>query len=124
MYKVSVTILLFLLVAIQTFSKWCLMAEYQVNRDFIAKNLCVNRFRPSCCCQGKCYLNKKIAADESRQQDPAKGAQKDETLLQVHTSDILLPAPVCALFNFTHHTRYLDGDSHEYIPSFFPPPRA
>lgn len=122
MYKYPVTILLILLIALQTFSKWCVIVDYQVNKEYIAKNLCVNRFRPSCCCHGKCYLNKKMAADESQQQAPGKGSQKDEVLLQVHTPGNALPEPAISLVHTTHSTRYLSGLSRVFLSSFTPPP--
>ncbi len=34
--------------------------EYAVFKDYIAKNLCVNRDKPKNCCQGKCHLKKQI----------------------------------------------------------------
>jgi len=34
--------------------------EYAVNKDYIAKNLCINRDKPQNCCEGKCYLEKQI----------------------------------------------------------------
>jgi hypothetical protein len=122
MYKYPVTILLILLVAAQSFSKWCLIAEFQGNRDFIAKNLCVNRLNPISCCKGSCFLNKKLADDENKEQAPGKGGQRDEVLLQVHRPEDLLAEPV-APFVLRHFSRYQDRAAQEYIPSFFAPPR-
>jgi len=114
---------LILLIGAQTFSKWCLILEYQVNRDFISKNICVNRSTPLSCCKGKCYLNKKMADDESSQQVPGKGSQKDEPTLQVHQPENLLLRPLMTITLITHSTRHLTGQSQEHILSFFPPPR-
>jgi hypothetical protein len=122
--KYPVTILLILLVASQTFSKWCLILEYQVNGDFISKNICVNRSTPLSCCKGKCYLNKKMTEDESQQQTPGKGAQKDETVLQVLHAGNPLPQPLMTVTGITHSTRHLSSEAQEYILSFFPPPRS
>jgi hypothetical protein len=124
MYKYPVTILLILLVAAQSFSKWCLIAEFQVNRDFIARNLCVNRLNPISCCKGTCFLNKNLADDESKQQLPGKGGQRDEVLLQVHRAENLLPQPVVIAFVLRHFARYTDRAAQEFIPSFFAPPRV
>ncbi|MBS1661094.1 MAG: hypothetical protein JST68_08590 [Bacteroidetes bacterium] len=124
MLKYPVTILLIVLIALQTFSKWCLIAEFQVNRDFIAKNLCVNRFNACSCCKGKCYLNKKIAEDESQQQAPIKGGQREETLLQTHVLGKMLPEPVCFVVSVFRSTRYIDSPSQEYLASSFEPPQA
>lgn len=122
--KVPVTIALILLIGTQTFSKWCLILEYQINRDFISKTLCVNRSTPMSCCKGKCYLNKKMADDESQQQAPGKGTQRDEPVLQVHHHENLLLKPLFTVSLVTHSTRHLSGQTQEYILSFFPPPRS
>jgi len=122
-YKYPVTILLILLIAAQSFSKWCLIAEFQVNRDFIARNLCVNRLNPISCCKGSCFLNKKLAEDESRQQAPVKGGVQDEVLLQVHHPERLVPEPVVLPLVLRHSARYVDRAAQEYLPSFFAPPR-
>lgn len=123
MYKYPVTILLILLVAAQSFSKWCLIAEFQVNRDFIARNLCVNRLNPISCCKGTCFLNRKLSDDENKQQAPVKGGQQEEILLQVHHPANLLPEPVVVLMRVTHSTRYVERGMQQYVPSFFAPPR-
>jgi hypothetical protein len=125
MLKYPATILLILLVTFQTFSKWFLILEYQVNRDFIAKNLCINRVSREgvSCCAGKCYLNKKLANDESAQQIPGKGGQRDETVLQVTHLANPLPQPLITSTLIVHSTRYCGHPSQEYILSFFPPPR-
>lgn len=123
MLKYPVTILLILLMALQTFSKWCLIAGFQVNRDYIARNLCVNRLDIYSCCKGKCFLTKSLAADENKQQAPGKGGQKEETLLQVHEPRNELPAPVVASVLSAHNTRHLNDEAQEYLPSFFAPPR-
>ena len=126
MLKYPVTIILILLIGLQTFSKWCLILEYQVNRDFIARNLCINRVNRErvSCCQGKCYLNKKMASDESSQQAPGKGGQKEETLLQVLHRDNPLPQPLITFALIRHSTRHLIGQPQEYLFAFFPPPRS
>ena len=124
MLKYPVTILFLLLTVAQTFSKWCVIAEFRVNKDYIAKNLCVNRFKPSCCCKGKCYLNKRLAEDQSQQQTPGKSAQHEEIPLQVLRPDNILPEPVVSHpATSAHATRHPDDEPQDYIPSFFAPPR-
>lgn len=123
MIKYPVTIVLILLMAAQTFSKWCLILEYQVNKDFIAKNLCVNRAKPSSCCQGKCYLNKRMAADESDQQTPFKGGQREEVTLQLFDPAILVPQPVWTELRCIHSTRYITPTTQAHTLSKFQPPQ-
>ena len=123
MIKYPVTIVLILLMGIQTFSKWCVILEYQVNKDFIAKNLCVNRSKPASCCQGKCYLTKKIAEDESQQQAPDKGGQREETTLQIFEPKNVLPSPVLMEVIHTHSTRYIAPATQDHSLSQFQPPQ-
>ncbi|MDO6435271.1 hypothetical protein Q4E93_31935 [Flavitalea sp. BT771] len=124
MIKYPVTILLILLIGLQTFSKWCVILEYQVNKEFIAKNLCVNRAKPSCCCQGKCYLNKKMANDESQQQAPGKSGQREETPLQVFLQRDIVPTPQLKEISSMHCTRYIAATTQGHLFSTFQPPQA
>jgi hypothetical protein len=64
----SVIVLLAALLG-QTFSKALLVLDYQWNKDYISKNLCVNRNRPEMKCEGKCYLCKKINTDAKKDRD-------------------------------------------------------
>jgi hypothetical protein len=34
--------------------------DYLINKDYIAKNLCVNRDKPKSCCKGKCHMVKQL----------------------------------------------------------------
>lgn len=98
--------------------------EYQVNKDYIAKNLCVNRSRPMSCCQGKCYLDKKLAKDESPQQSPGKAGQKEESPLQLFAQNGMHSEWMAPVIIPSHSTRYLPARSQEFILSFFQPPQA
>jgi len=53
--------------------------EYALNKDYIAKNLCVNRDKPKSCCQGKCHLKKQLAkSDESNDTAKNEPSQKQQ----------------------------------------------
>lgn len=56
--------LMILLLASQAFSKWVMLLEFELNRDYIANNLCENRIRPKLKCGGKCQLMKAMEAEE------------------------------------------------------------
>ena len=58
--------ILIALLFVQTFSKWMVLLEYNLNKDFIAKNLCVNKARPKLHCNGKCQIMKKLAEEEKQ----------------------------------------------------------
>lgn len=58
--------ILILLVFAQTFSKWFVVIEYDLNKEFISKNLCINKARPKLHCNGKCQMMKKLAEEEKQ----------------------------------------------------------
>ena len=71
--------------------------SYEINKDYIANNLCVNRAKPSCCCKGKCFLQKKLAADEDQQQPSGKTTQRENSQVEffidkIAKIDFSLPA--------------------------------
>jgi len=65
-----------------------------------------------------------MAADESQQQAPGKGSQRDETLMQVHKPGTILPEPVFLVSMIDHSTRHTEGNSQDWSLCFFPPPRT
>lgn len=52
--------------AAQCFSQMGVLANYEINKTYIAKVLCVNRDKPAMHCDGKCYLKKKLQQDQQR----------------------------------------------------------
>jgi hypothetical protein len=50
-------------------SQLFLVAQYELNKDFIAKNICENRNRPQLHCNGKCYLCKKFQKEDKKDQE-------------------------------------------------------
>lgn len=66
----------------QSFSKWLVLAEYKLNRDFISKNLCENKSAPSKHCNGHCHLMKQLQKDNERDDNSSTGIKsKTETTL-------------------------------------------
>lgn len=45
------------------------MASFYAQRDYISKNLCVNRFDTTPVCRGRCYLTKQLKESEKKEQD-------------------------------------------------------
>ena len=54
---------------LQCFSKMIVVAEFYANRDYIARNLCVNRFNTAVHCEGRCQLDKRILQEEKSSGD-------------------------------------------------------
>lgn len=67
--------ILFLLIFVQTYSIWFVTLSFNLNRDFIIKNLCENRSRPELHCKGNCVFTKKMKEQEKQEannQGPVK----------------------------------------------------
>ncbi|RKD13817.1 hypothetical protein BCY91_09665 [Pelobium manganitolerans] len=70
-------ILLTLVMLSSTFTHWLYFAGYKLNKSHIATALCINKNKPALHCQGKCFLKKKLAEAEQKQQDKEHQTQKD-----------------------------------------------
>ena len=107
----------------QTFSKCFIVLEYQWNKDYIAKWLCVNRDKPAMKCEGKCYLCKKLKTDAKKdQENPGRRMDKGSELISLWTACRLVhPLPV-ALQSRYPAFHELACTRRSYPP--FIPPRA
>jgi len=51
--------------------------DYLVNKDYIAKNLCINKDKPKSCCKGKCHMVKQLQkTNKSTESDPQNTGNK------------------------------------------------
>lgn len=66
--QLVVTAVLFAMM-LQCFSKMIVVAEFYANRDYIARNLCINRFNTAVHCAGRCQLDKRILQEEKSSGD-------------------------------------------------------
>lgn len=41
--------------------------HFEANKDFITKNLCINRFDPDSECKGKCILMQKLSSETEKE---------------------------------------------------------
>jgi hypothetical protein len=59
------------------FSTLFIFAGFQLNRDYIATHLCVNRNRPWLHCNGKCYFMRKIKQEQDKEKSQERQSQKN-----------------------------------------------
>lgn len=70
-------IYLALIVLIRMMAMPLSLMEYSFNKNFIAENLCENRFKSEVHCAGRCYLHKQLArASENQNTDDRQGSFK------------------------------------------------
>lgn len=77
--KLKHIIACFLLVifVLQVTSKFIVVVDYWINKDYIAKNLCENKAKPKMHCDGKCHLAKQIDKQEKKEK-PTKNSLKEK----------------------------------------------
>lgn len=66
--KKGFVILLVLFMLLQSSVKSLYVAYYNINQDYIASVLCINKAKPASTCNGKCYLIKKMEQQEQQEQ--------------------------------------------------------
>jgi hypothetical protein len=66
--KQHLSILLALAVLLQCCSKTWQWMGFELNRDYIARTLCVNRDSPETMCRGLCYFKHQVQADTQQEQ--------------------------------------------------------
>ena len=83
-------VILMLLFSVQTFSKWMWVLDYQLNKEYIAENLCINKAKPQLHCNGKCQLAKKLAEEESSHKPSGADAPKQNLFNPFFKQDLQL----------------------------------
>lgn len=116
--------ILILLVLSQSFSNWFLVAAFKLNQEYIAKNLCVNRYRPELKCHGKCFLMQKL--QELEKEEQSKAAPKWTLPVIAFSSKTFFVntlSPVTVTAGITEADNRMERPVDRSLP-FFQPPRA
>ncbi len=121
--KKLIAILAFIGILIQSLNQVVIVAEYYVNKDFIAKNLCENRNKPRMHCEGKCCLKKKLAK-EGKEQAPSPRNQKDQVVNLFHSDTKIQLTAVQASAASEKYFNYNELRTCAFHHSVFHPPAA
>jgi hypothetical protein len=118
--------IVFICLLMQTFSKGVILLEFLLNRDYIARNLCVNKSRPKLKCNGTCQLMKELAAREDQERNKEAGSA-----VRVHFSDASFTDQLFSLQTanlsvepLKHFNRYIEKTYPSPHFSLFHPPGA
>ena len=122
--KLVLVPILVILVLTQTFSKWLVVVEYKMNRDFIAKNLCINKVRPKMHCNGKCQMMKKLAEEEKQNtSNNTNNSSKEKVQELLFCTEINKPAiPSLTYVVLSYHEEPPQYRPDSPIASIFHPP--
>lgn len=121
--KRALTLLLLFAVAAQTFNQGILLINFHINRAYIAKNLCENRYRPMLHCNGKCILAKKIKQQEKKdQQNPERKIQNKSEV--IFSRSFFANAPALQIPAYNPHSFLVTEKPNDLPSSIFHPPCA
>jgi hypothetical protein len=107
----------------QCFYKLGVITYFQVNRDYIAQVLCINKEKPITMCYGQCFLDKSL--------DLADDRNSDQGSVPGSTQRIDFPVFLVVENSYAFEKRlnfeiagsaYLPGSSSEHSPVPFHPP--
>lgn len=106
---------------LQTFSSFVIQADYFINKDYIAKVLCINRDKPIMHCNGKCYLAKKLKEHEKKDQQ-APNTQKEKLDVQSFFIPQVVNLSITLVITKTEYFDMEDNLISSYTHSIFHPP--
>ncbi|MDB5086273.1 MAG: hypothetical protein JWR09_267 [Mucilaginibacter sp.] len=117
--------LIFSLLAVN-FSRFFIFVGFELNKNYIAANLCDNRDKPWLHCNGKCYFAKKI---KQAQENERKEAAKDNfSRLEVsffqEPFKLAFIEPVILDDNKGSFPQYTYQYTNHYIDAIFRPPKS
>jgi hypothetical protein len=123
--RITIWLLIFAVFA-ANFSLVFVYAGFKLNQQYIAENLCVNRFKPSLHCNGKCYFMRKVkqAEENDKKQSGKNSTSRLEISFLQEPHKIFFFEPVLTdelnpgfpSFNYQYTSHYLD--------SIFKPPKS
>jgi hypothetical protein len=98
------------------------MASFYAKRDYISKNLCINRFDAIPVCKGQCYLTKQLKENEKKEQNLPDLKQKEiQLFFQSNFSFEFEKAIFQGQLNFaSYEDNFLYS---EFLYSVFHPPK-
>ncbi|WP_103727050.1 hypothetical protein [Flavobacterium croceum] len=109
MKKVVVYFLLFIFTIQSTKSLW-IITSFQINRDYIASNLCINRFDKIPTCKGQCFLINELSKEQKDNKKNLTTIEKDSIFITPQFA--LIPTPkyfnsnLKSKFSFHKATKY------------------
>lgn len=95
--RLSISIWLYLSLAaviMQSFTAPLIFVSFELNRDYIASNLCINRELPESGCDGQCFLMKKLKQsqqDEGTERQVLKREMVWQLCSSINGKQVVLP---------------------------------
>jgi hypothetical protein len=116
--------ILFVLMLSQTFSKWLVVMEYNLNKDFVAQKLCINKTKPKLHCHGKCQMMKRLAEEETQNSTNSTNNTSKikipELVFSNETTQLIITLPAGSTISYNAEPPFFMGNA--VISAIFHPP--
>ena len=119
------SIFLISVILIHSTSSLFILLSFRIQRNYIAENLCINRFEAIPICKGQCYLEKQLDKNQKREQKFPDLKQK-EIQLVIQSIKTLEISQIGLTLSDNNYRSYRDTNliSNGYLLSIFHPPQA
>jgi hypothetical protein len=110
-------------VVLQGVNRWAVYIQFQLNKEFIAKNLCVKKAIKNNCCQGSCQLSKRLGEEKNPKNNSSQTQPKEEQEQILYLQNILPFLKVIATDDQINHSFHysISFTEVEIKPLFHPP---
>lgn len=108
--KKVITYFLLIIITVQISKSLWIITSFQINREFIASNLCINRFDKIPTCKGQCFLNNELSKEHKDDKKNLSIIEKDSIFVVPQFAQILSPSYTNNIlkdrFSFYKATKY------------------
>lgn len=118
-----IAILLASVFLFQSASKLLVLANYEINKEYISKNLCENKAKPKSSCNGKCHLAKELKKQDKKE-NSVPASQKEKFEVQYFSESVLDQHTFVSVFENQTFFSYSMIPYSNFLDSIFQPPRT
>lgn len=96
--------------------------EFELNKEYIAEFLCINKEKPMTICGGKCYLSKEL--QKANEQDKSLAIDMNDYPISNLLANSFIFSRLEHVEHIAKHVFYEDLSLQDYHSSIFRPPIA
>lgn len=108
----------------QALGKFIVYTDYLINKDYIAKNLCINKVKPKLKCNGKCHLAKQLKKQDEKENSSTSSKDKFEVIYHQQNSSSIEFCTVIQVIEKLNFSHYKNEYAHTYLSNVFQPPQV
>lgn len=112
---------LLIIFAFQSTKGLWIVTSFHINRNYIAENLCINRFDKIPVCKGQCFLNQQLDQDQKENKNNLTSAEKEVVFIAPKSTEIISQKNI-QLIEEKKYSFHLITDYTSFLFNFENPP--